>query len=193
MRSRFASLDDLYWFTPQREGVEVVDEDGHPSKDNAEGELRVRLRDVDATGYLDDPQTTAKMFRNGYFYPGDIAVRRQDGRIRVLGRADDVLNLKGWKAPVVLFEQRIGQALGLDTVCVFAEVDEEGDQRVVVAVEAEQPPSETRVKAALSDFMGFKRIRTVAVRSFPRTEGGMSKIDRRKLRALVTPPAQTSG
>ena len=51
--------------------------------------------EIDCKCYLDDDEATGKMFRDGCFCPGDMAVRRADGRVRILGRTADVLNIRG--------------------------------------------------------------------------------------------------
>ena len=38
----------------------------------------VRLIDCDGCSYLDDEEATGAFFRDGFFYPGDMAVRRSD-------------------------------------------------------------------------------------------------------------------
>ena len=97
--------------------VQIVDEEGRDCSPGQEGDLRVLVRETDVTSYLDDEAASAKFFRDGYFYPGDIAVGRSDGRIRILGRAADVLNLQGQKIAVAPLEQRVQEFLGVSTVC----------------------------------------------------------------------------
>lgn len=46
-------------------------------------------------GYLDDPDTTAASFRNGWFRTGDRATRDADGRFFFDGRRSDVLKVAG--------------------------------------------------------------------------------------------------
>jgi len=185
MRARFKTQDDLSWLTPEHCHVEVVDDEGRECPAFAQGEMRIRLRDFDSTGYIDDPETTAKFYRNGYFYPGDFAVRREDGRIRILGRTEDVVNLQGWKVPVAPLEERIQRALNIDTVCVFSEQNRRGEEQVVVAVEAAIRPSEDNLAGAVRGLKGFEHVRWEFLPAFPRTEGGMIKVDRRKLRLML--------
>jgi acyl-coenzyme A synthetase/AMP-(fatty) acid ligase len=93
--SRVEATRDMQWLAPDDgRTIEIVDENGNVCR---EGELRLLLTEVDCTSYLDDDEASAKVFRNGYFYPGDMAVRRPDGRICILGRVDDVVNVQGKK------------------------------------------------------------------------------------------------
>lgn len=184
MRSRFETADDLVWLSPSGE-IDVVDADGRLCAPGTEGELRVRLMDSDVDHYMDDPETTARFFRDGHFYPGDVAVRRPDGRIRVLGRVDDTLNISGFKIAAAPIEDRIQRALGVDSVCAFAGLNEAGVEEVVIAVESDRRPSEQVLAAAIEGIRGLSRVRWIFLESFPRTEGGLAKVDRHRLRRLL--------
>ena len=188
MRGVFQEADDLIWLTvlPGRV-AEIVDEDGRLLGIGQEGRMRIRLNDVDAHEYVDDPATSARFFRDGCFYPGDTAVRREDGRIRILGRADDVLNLQGRKKPVGPLERAAARALGVDAVCLFSTLNAAGLDELVVAIEAPGLPARDLLNrlAGSDDFRGFDRVRFKAVAAFPRTEGGMQKLRRAELRRMV--------
>ena len=96
---------DMHWLRPTISRViRIFDENGNECPPDQEGELRIALLDIDCTGYLDDDDASARMFRDGFFCPGDIAVRRPDGRVRILGRATDVLNVRGLKIAVAPIE-----------------------------------------------------------------------------------------
>jgi len=186
MRSAFRAPEDLQWLLPYRGNVvEIADADGTAAPAGTEGELRFRLRDFDPRGYLDDADTTSRFFRGDYFYPGDLAVAREDGRIRILGRVEDVLNIRGYKVAVAPLEERIQRRLAIDNACIFGGLDKDGEEEVVIAVEKEERPTEHDLGDAIRGIAGFDRVRWVFLKSFPRTQGGMSKIDRRRLRALV--------
>jgi acyl-CoA synthetase (AMP-forming)/AMP-acid ligase II len=60
------------------------------------GLLRVRS-DHTASGYLNDPEADARAFRDGWFYPMDLASINEDGYIFLKGRADDMINIDGIK------------------------------------------------------------------------------------------------
>jgi acyl-CoA synthetase (AMP-forming)/AMP-acid ligase II len=55
LRLQVRTKDDLYWFTPTKGRlVQIVDENGRECASDQEGELRVRLSDIDCSHYLDD-------------------------------------------------------------------------------------------------------------------------------------------
>ena len=72
--------------------VEIVDEDGNCLASGAEGTIRVK------TPKLNSFQNQFSLYKqDGWFYPGDRGVLMADGRLMVLGREGDVLNIGGGK------------------------------------------------------------------------------------------------
>lgn len=187
MMSDFRTPDDLIWLTPVRDRVEIVDDNGVSVGANVEGFLRFRLGETDATGYLDDPEATAKAFRDGCFYTGDLAVRREDGRVRILGRADDVLNVKGQKLAVAPIEENLQRGLGVDELCVFLGMASDGVEELVVAIRSKEPLDKAEVLRRLGPSKIFDRVRIEVFPEFPRTQAGLSKIKRTELRRMVFP------
>ena len=150
-----------------------------------EGELRIELLALDAHAYLDDEETTSRVFRDGFFHPGDLAVRRPDGRIRILGRVSDVLVVRGTKFAVAPVEQEIRAFLGVDEVCVFSGLADDGRDEVVIAVKTERKINDAEQAALRRRFAVFDRVRFAAMPDFPRSEGGFRKTRREALRKLV--------
>lgn len=74
--------------------VEIVDETGATLPAGELGHIRLKAPGV-ATHYFKGPEQTAKRFRDGWFWPGDMGVLRADGRLVVKGRADDMMILNG--------------------------------------------------------------------------------------------------
>ena len=79
-------------------GVEarIVGEDGTPLPPGEVGLVGFRGEGFPST-YLDDAEATARAFRDGWFYPGDLAAIDSDGFFHFKGRADDVINNEGAK------------------------------------------------------------------------------------------------
>lgn len=72
--------------------VRVVDDRGQDLPPGEVGLIRIRSA-WSASAYLDDEEATARMFRDGWFQPGDLARRAADGRLTVIGRGDDMMIL----------------------------------------------------------------------------------------------------
>ncbi len=188
LRSRFTSVDDLVWLEPTgaRE-LQIVDEQGRVLPAGHEGELRIRTTPLDARAYLDDPETSDKVFRDGFFHPGDMAVQREDGRIRILGRTADVLNVQGFKRAVAPIEQRIREFLRVDEVCVFSGLDTRGREELAVAIRTERTISRDELNAVAARLPQFRRIRFKVLPDFPRDETGLGKTQRGLLRQMLFP------
>lgn len=76
--------------------VEIVTNDGQPVPPGGIGSVRVRNGYMTG-GYLNAPDATTRAFRDGWFYPGDLATWGEAGELVVVGREDDVINLGGYK------------------------------------------------------------------------------------------------
>jgi acyl-coenzyme A synthetase/AMP-(fatty) acid ligase len=188
MEITVSDLADLQWLMPLPvRAVEIVDEAGTPCPVDVAGHLRIRTSELDCTHYLDAPDSTAKVFRQACFYPGDMAVRRGDGRIRILGRSADVINVRGQKQPVAPLEQELQQRLGVAAVCAFSGIDETGKEIVAIALEAEQWPEKALLNSIGNSLKQFEQVQFALFPRFPRTQTGMSKIDRIALRKRVFP------
>lgn len=181
-----SDLAQMHWLSPHpgRE-VEVVDEAGELCAEGVEGHLRVRLSPHDATAYLHDAASSEKVFKQGCFYPGDMAVRRADGCVRVLGRNADVLNVQGRKMAVAPVEQAIQDLLGVSQVCVFNGIDAQGLDEVLVVWEGVKEPSQAMQAELRRQLAAFERVRFLMHPLFPRTRTGTNKVDRRALRLAI--------
>ena len=73
--------------------VEVVDSDGSHASNGEAGTVRIAGEGV-ISQYLDDPEATAKSFKEGWFYPGDIG-RFEGDSLVFLGRSDDMMMFDG--------------------------------------------------------------------------------------------------
>jgi acyl-CoA synthetase (AMP-forming)/AMP-acid ligase II len=70
--------------------VEVVDDEHRPLPPGHVGALRYRGPGV-AEGYHRDPDTSREAFRDGWFYPGDLAAINERGYIFLRGRRKDMI------------------------------------------------------------------------------------------------------
>jgi len=77
--------------------VVLIGADGRPAE---EGEICLDLarRPVGLMqGYLDAPETTAAVMRDGYYHTGDVASRDADGYLTYVGRLDDVFKSSDYR------------------------------------------------------------------------------------------------
>ena len=74
--------------------VRIVDEADREVAPGDRGEIVVRGYNVMA-GYLDDPEATAAVVRNGWLHTGDIGWIGEDGNLRIVDRLKDLIIVGG--------------------------------------------------------------------------------------------------
>jgi crotonobetaine/carnitine-CoA ligase len=118
--------------------VALHDADGHDVSEGEEGEIVVAgRRGIELlAGYLDDPDTTERAFRDGWFRTGDRARIGPDGRWRFVGRGADVLKVAGENVSTVEIEAVIGAHPDVFEVAVVGQRDEMRDEVPVAFVVA---------------------------------------------------------
>ena len=80
--------------------VQIVDDDGRPMSSGSEGHVAVRTepRPIGLfKEYWRDPELTAQVFHDGWYYTGDRGYFDEDGYIWFVGRADDVILSAGYR------------------------------------------------------------------------------------------------
>ncbi|WP_284748177.1 o-succinylbenzoate--CoA ligase [Amycolatopsis sp. RTGN1] len=117
---------------------------------------RIRIAgDVLAHGYRLRPDLTAESFDGGWFTTSDRGVRHDDGRIEVLGRADDMINTGGVKVSANAIERCLGAQPGVRDACVVGLPDPEWGEAVVALVVPEGEPREAdELRAAVRAELG---------------------------------------
>lgn len=96
-----------------------------------------------AEGYLDDPTRTAERFTidgagQRWFRTDDVGELDQDGRLRLLGRVDDMINTGGFKVAPRPIEEALQALPGVREVLVLGVPDPEWGQRVCAVLTGEQ-------------------------------------------------------
>ena len=181
------TAEDQRWHWPVNDrAVEVVDEKDQPVAPGEIGRVRVHTGKGPA-GYFGNEAATKVFFRNGYFYPGDLAMMRADGRFALQGRSTDVINLQGQKIFTAPVEDHLRELLDVSGVCLLSMQNNRGEEELHVAIESSKPLEDTRLHTALkSALSAYPRahIRVRYVPSFPRNH--MGKIERQAVRARVT-------
>jgi acyl-coenzyme A synthetase/AMP-(fatty) acid ligase len=181
------SPDDHRWhrLVPDVE-VQIVDEFDQPVRTGEVGRVRVTTAGG-PTSYLHDAEATRAFFKDGFFYPGDLAVIRSDGRIALQGRVTDVINLRGEKISPAPKEDFLREALGVGGVCLFSMQDDDGEEELHVIIEAPSPLPAEQITSLLRRELGeFGRAQVHYVRVLPRND--MGKLLRQAARTLVLSP-----
>jgi acyl-CoA synthetase (AMP-forming)/AMP-acid ligase II len=117
--------------------AEVVDPAGRALPAGERGVLRMRGEGV-ATGYHGMSEAEAgPRFKDGWFYPGDIARIEEKRLLFIEGRTDDAnLNVGGPKIDAAAVEAVLAEHPGVREAAVFAVDTPAGKTRIVAAVAA---------------------------------------------------------
>jgi acyl-[acyl-carrier-protein]-phospholipid O-acyltransferase/long-chain-fatty-acid--[acyl-carrier-protein] ligase len=114
--------------------VRVLDpESGDPVPSGHAGMLQVRGPNIMA-GYLNQPEKTAAVLRDGWYETGDIASVDADGFITLVGRLSRFSKIAGEMVPHGVVEEKLQALSGRDEQClaVVGLPDERKGERLVV-------------------------------------------------------------
>jgi acyl-CoA synthetase (AMP-forming)/AMP-acid ligase II len=168
--------------------VEIVDESGNPLGLDREGVIRVSVPGA-PTHYLNDPAASQSVFRDGWFYPGDIGLLSADALLRVSGRVSERINAGGVKVAPNVIEDVISQRPEVAEVAAFEAIDGDGISQIAVAIVPHENIDRANFNRAELRQSIQKELREktprrwIIVKEIPRTEQG--KIDRPALQRLA--------
>jgi acyl-CoA synthetase (AMP-forming)/AMP-acid ligase II len=162
--------------------AEVVDESDRPLLFGAAGLLRVRAPWA-PTAYA--APGSARNFRDGWFYPGDIAVLGPDRRILLSGRADEVINRGGVKVHPEEIEAVLRAHPQVRDAAVAGVADRIAGELPVAFVVLDDPGALQQLEAFCRERIEERRLPAgfVRVAEIPRSAEG--KVLRARLRELV--------
>jgi o-succinylbenzoate---CoA ligase len=139
-------------------------------------------------GYLDDPDATAQVMVDGWFHTSDAGRLDDDGRLRVLGRVDDVVVSGGVNVPAAAVAARLREHPRVSAAEVVGLSDREWGSRLV-AVLALVEQEDTLPLVEVRDWVAQRHPRAwaprdvVVVPTLPMLANG--KVDRLAVRALA--------
>jgi len=170
-------------------GVRIIDpESGETLPVDKPGLLLVRGPNVMA-GYLNRPDKTAEVLRDGWYNTGDVAAIDEDGFLRITDRLSRFSKIGGEMVPHIKVEEKLHELLEADgqVFAVTAIPDEKkGERLVVVHTLKEDLQRETLEKLAKADLPALWKPRPdqfVQVEQLPYL--GTGKLDLRRLRELA--------
>jgi acyl-CoA synthetase (AMP-forming)/AMP-acid ligase II len=137
-------------------------------------------------GYLDDPDTTAAKYRDGWLVTGDLGWMDGDGFLHLAGRASEMFLVGGFNAYPREIEAQLEMLDGVAEVAVLGVPDDRLGWVPMAWVTVDTPDlGEQEVLAwARAELASYKRPRYVrVVESLPRTANG--KLSRVKLEQLA--------
>jgi acyl-CoA synthetase (AMP-forming)/AMP-acid ligase II len=164
--------------------AQIVDGDGTLLPPGSEGFLRIRS-EVGSDSYLGDLEESDRVFRNGWFHPGDVARLEADNLLVVTGREKTTLSLGGDKINPERIEAAIATFAGLAEVAVCGVPNALGNNELVAVVVSGKPVDIEALKEHCRTHVGlhFMPSRFMIADRLPRND--MGKIDRQKLAASL--------
>ena len=167
----------------------VVADDSTEAADGAAGELVMRGPQF-MLGYWKEPQATAGVLRDGWYWSGDVVRRDADGYYHVLDRRKEMIKYKGFPVAPAEVEAVLMEHPGVRDCGVIARPnDDAGEIPCAFIVLREGSTASAALEKELCGFVAerlssYKQPREVHfVDAVPRTPSG--KILRRELRARV--------
>jgi O-succinylbenzoic acid--CoA ligase len=162
--------------------------DGVEATADADGRVRIR-GPVLMSGYRLRPDLTTAAFDEGWLVTSDLGQYDADGRLRIVGRVDDVVITGGENVVASHVADVLAEHPAIAEVAVTGVPDPEWGQRLVAVVvprEGSDVPQLAAIRAwAAQRLVAAARPRgIVAVAELPKLASG--KVDRGAVRALAT-------
>jgi 2,3-dihydroxybenzoate-AMP ligase len=182
--SRRATLRDNFATVCPGVEVEAIDEGRQPVPTGEPGRLRIRSESM-AEGYLDDPETTHRFFKDGWFYPSDIAILDGPRRIKIIGRADEMIFTINGKSATSDMEALIMKYTGDGDVGVCTLANRDGIEEVHVAIAGARLDPKELLARVMEAFQVFPvgKFHVVVLKAIPRNAAG--KIQRARLKEIL--------
>jgi acyl-CoA synthetase (AMP-forming)/AMP-acid ligase II len=164
--------------------VRIFDEEDREVPPGEEGEVVTRGPHV-MTGYLNQPEETAKTLRGGWLHTGDLGMADEDGFITLLDRRHDMIISGGFNVYPRAVEDALLAHPAVREAAVVGLLDERWGEKVHAVVSVRTPVSDEELLGfAAERLAGYKRPRSVEFwDELPKS--GPGKILRRSVRDAV--------
>ena len=170
--------------------IDIIDSNYNSCSAGEEGEVVIKLKEQNIglfDYYYQDDEKNSEVFKDGYYFTGDIAWKDEDGYFWFVGRADDVIKSSGYRIGPFEVESALLEHPAVVETAITAVPDPIRGQVVKATVVLKQgyDPSD-ELKKELQDHVKrvtapYKYPRIVEfVDELPKTIGG--KIKRAQLR-----------
>jgi malonyl-CoA/methylmalonyl-CoA synthetase len=165
-----------------RVDLRLIDDEGNDIEardDETIGEVTLRGPNL-FLGYLNRPEATADVVRNGWFHTGDLATMAPDGYVRIVGRrATDLIKTGGFKVGAGEVEAALLEHPAVAEAAVTGEPDDRLGERIVAwlvlkpGAQAGAKEFEDHVAALLAPHKRPREVRFID--ALPRNEMGKIK------------------
>jgi long-chain acyl-CoA synthetase len=163
--------------------IKIVDDQGNKLPPGKEGEVLIRGVNV-MKGYYKQPEATAQVIKNGWFYTGDIGKLDEDGYLYIVSRKKDMILRGGFNIyPREIEELLYEHPAVAEAAVVGVKHEELGEEiKAVVYLKPGSQATEAELQAYCKErIAAFKYPRIVEIRSTPLPKGPSAKILKREL------------
>jgi acyl-CoA synthetase (AMP-forming)/AMP-acid ligase II len=156
---------------------EIVDTNGQPSPAGEFGIVRIRNNYM-VSSYVIDLPSANSTFRDGWFYPGDIASEDETGRIQFQTRLDHIVNIGGEKVNAYTIDMIFRSTRGIRDAVVFRNPKEQAIDELFAFVVFDQNANRIQAiesaKYAICERFGEQMVPRVIrpVAGIPRKQDG---------------------
>ena len=157
----------------------LLGEDGHEVAAGETGELCFENPYV--RGYLNLPEETARVFRDGVYHSGDLARRLPSGDYVLLGRNTDMVKINGNRVEPAEVEAAVKQVLGVDWCAVRGFEDDEQSFLAAYYTADIPKPDTVATRAALSRRLPYYMLPQYFVKIDKAPLKANGKLDRKAL------------
>jgi fatty-acyl-CoA synthase/long-chain acyl-CoA synthetase len=166
-----ATADTVGYPVPDGE-FEIVDPEGRAAREGVVGQVRARNAAM-VSGYHDDPEADRGFFRNGWFYPGDLACWSADGQVIFKGRADDMMIFDGINIYPIEIENCLTDHPAVIEAIAFPVASPRHGQLPAAAVRVRSEVTVDALIGYAKERLGVRRPRKLVITDdFPRTATG---------------------
>ncbi len=175
--------EDLEWsrVLPGRK-IQIVDAQDNILPAGQEGALRVQLHRLDAREYEGDITTSQTVFREGFFYTGDMGIISPKGLLKLTGRLGDALNIGGIKLSTIWIEESLSLQTGA-RFCLFTAPASNNENILHAVIERRSPLTLSEESSIRETLPQVNSIKFHYMNEVPINLGG--KINRPAIRLVI--------
>jgi len=187
---RIAPIEGAAGYVTPGMRFEIVDEADRPVAPGGEGIVRI-ASEFAVDRYIDDPVESAEVFRDGWFYPGDIGALTADNLLIISGRRNSVLNAGGGKFLAEKVEAALMSFKGVSEAAVFMATSAQGVEEVWAGIVCSEKVDSESLRAHCRPRMPavFVPAHIVTLDALPINATG--KLDRPRLKEMVLRSARS--
>lgn len=164
--------------------ISIVDDNDVVLGAGEVGYLRFKGPGV-ATSFYEDPEESKKSFKEGWFYPGDMAVLDEQGYVFLRGRSKDIIIRGGLNIYPNEIEDVLKQLVDIDECAVFGVPDEQLGECVACAWVSHSSIFKEELIEHCKKYLSIYKIpqRWMKVNTMPRNSSG--KIVKNQLKQIL--------